>query len=147
MSKRLILAGMALLTAGLMMLGAMGTVLAADLTPVNKAKGTLPTIPAPDITVSQPRAGNVFHRNGWMVVGWKVTEPLMADPRFELKLLKGRAHTVVVTLPSGGRIDPPRSFQATWRVSDDIVRGGDYFVQVKHLATGKKGFSKLFFME
>lgn len=106
-------------------------------------RGAKPRI-NPKIVVSRFLTGRVITRSSMLTVSFQVDAALMAQPIFQLKLLKGRAHAIKHTWMGSRRIDPPRTYQAQWRVPATFDPGADYFVCVTHLPTRNTGCSGLF---
>lgn len=96
------------------------------------------------IQVSTWLNGRTMRRDAMLALSFHVTEALTADPRFQVILLRGRARTVMATLPAPRRIGTGRTFESQWRIPAGFATGNDFFFKVVHTPTRKKGFGGLF---
>lgn len=101
-------------------------------------------IPDPPIKVSRYLTGRVITRGNMLTVTFQVEESLMSPPIFQFLLRKGRARTVKMNWMGASRIDPPRTYMSQRRIPAGFDTGNDFFVEVIHQPTNKKGFSGLF---
>lgn len=112
-------------------------------TPTSRVRASRPNYSFP-IVVGDWLNGRTMRRNAMLAISFSVTDALVANPRFQVILLRGRAHTVMTTLPPPRRIGTSHTFESQWRIPADFATGNDFFFKVVHTPTRKQGFGGLF---